>query len=160
MAVVYIGSDHAGFALKAQLVQHLREAGHTVHDLGTDSPESCDYPIYAGRVCGRVAADAEASRIGAGDVPPSWGILVCGTGIGMSMTANHFPGIRAALCSCEFQARATRMHNNANVLCIGERVTGPGVAMDMADIFLSTPFEGGRHLRRVNLIETVQQQGL
>lgn len=80
-------------------------------------------------------------------------ILVCGTGIGMSMTANHIPGIRAALCGCEFQARATRQHNNANVLCLGERVTGQGVALDIAELFLNTAFEGGRHLRRINQIE-------
>ena len=78
---------------------------------------------------------------------------VCGTGIGMSMTANHIPGIRAALCGCEFQARATRQHNNANVLCLGERVTGQGVALDIAELFLNTAFEGGRHLRRINQIE-------
>ena len=88
-----------------------------------------------------------------GDEPASFGILVCGTGIGMSMTANHIPGIRAALCGCEFQARATRQHNNANVLCLGERVTGQGVALDIAELFLNTAFEGGRHLRRINQIE-------
>ena len=85
--------------------------------------------------------------------PATFGILVCGTGIGMSMAANHIPGIRAALCGCEFQARATRQHNNANVLCLGERVTGQGVALDIAELFLNTAFEGGRHLRRINQIE-------
>ncbi len=153
MATVYIASDHAGLVLKASLVRHLTEKGHTVHDLGPSSPESCDYPVYAKKVCTQVIADA-GSNTGPGDTPAAYGILICGTGIGMSMTANHMPGIRAALCCGEFQARATRMHNNANVLCIGERVTGPGVALDMADIFLATPFEGGRHLRRVNQIES------
>ena len=152
MATVYIASDHAGLELKASLVRHLTEKGHTVHDLGPSSPESCDYPVYAKKVCTRVVADA-GDKATPGDNPASYGILICGTGIGMSMTANHIPGIRAALCCGEFQARATRMHNNANVLCIGERVTGPGVALDMADIFLATPFEGGRHLRRINQIE-------
>ena len=152
MATGYLGSDHAGLALKAALVRHLSDKGHEVHDLGPATSESCDYPVYAKQVCDRVLADA-GTNAGPGDVPASYGILICGTGIGMSMTANHVPGIRAALCCGEFQARATRMHNNANVLCIGERVTGPGVALDMADIFLATPFEGGRHLRRVNQIE-------
>ena len=133
-------------------MRHLSDKGHEVHDLGPATSESCDYPVYAKQVCDRVLADA-GTNAGPGDVPVSYGILICGTGIGMSITANHVPGIRAALCCGEFQARATRMHNNANVLCIGERVTGPGVALDMADIFLATPFEGGRHLRRVNQIE-------
>ena len=113
--------------------------------------ESCDYPVYAKGVCGKVLADAGNAT--PGDEPASFGILVCGTGIGMSMTANHIPGIRAALCGCEFQARATRQHNNANVLCLGERVTGQGVALDIAELFLNTAFEGGRHLRRINQIE-------
>ena len=150
MATVYIGSDHAGLELKAALVRHLSEKGHDVCDLGPATAESCDYPVYAKSVCERVLAAGNAAP---GDDPAAFGILVCGTGIGMSMTANHIPGIRAALCGCEFQARATRRHNNANVLCLGERVTGPGVALDMAELFLNTPFEGGRHLRRVNQIE-------
>ena len=121
MATVYIGSDHAGLELKAALVKRLSEKGHDVHDLGPATTESCDYPVYAKGVCGKVLADAGNAT--PGDEPASFGILVCGTGIGMSMTANHIPGIRAALCGCEFQARATRQHNNANVLCLGERVT-------------------------------------
>lgn len=151
MATVYIGSDHAGLGLKAALVEQLAKKGHQVHDLGPATSESCDYPVYAKKVCEKVLADAADAA--PGDVPPAFGILVCGTGIGMSMAANHIPGIRAALCGCEFQARATRMHNNANVLCLGERVTGSGVALDIAAIFLGTDFEGGRHLRRVNQIE-------
>ena len=152
MSTVYIGSDHAGLVLKALLVNRLEELGHDVQDLGPDTAESCDYPVYAKKVCTRIVADAGADAT-PGDTPASFGILICGTGIGMSMAANHTPGIRAALCGCEFQARATRRHNNANVLCIGERVTGPGVALEMAELFLSTPFEGGRHLRRVDQIE-------
>ena len=174
MATVYIGSDHAGLELKAALVKRLSEKGHDVHDLGPATTESCDYPVYAKGVCGKVLADAGNAT--PGDEPASFGILVCGTGIGMSMTANHIPGIRAALCGCEFQARATRphnnakgircahcadaleaqlcrQHNNANVLCLGERVTGQGVALDIAELFLNTAFEGGRHLRRINQIE-------
>ena len=133
------------------LVKRLSEKGHDVHDLGPATTESCDYPVYAKGVCGKVLADAGNAT--PGDEPASFGILVCGTGIGMSMTANHIPGIRAALCGCEFQARATRQHNNANVLCLGERVTGQGVALDIAELFLNTAFEGGRHLRRINQIE-------
>lgn len=151
MAIVYIGSDHAGLGLKAALVKRLSETGHDVRDLGPATAESCDYPVYAKKVCEKVLVDADGAA--PGDDPASYGILVCGTGIGMSMAANHIPGIRAALCGCEFQARATRRHNNANVLCLGERVTGQGVALDIAELFLSTAFEGGRHLRRVNQIE-------
>ncbi len=150
MSLVYIGSDHAGLELKAALVKRLSEKGHDVHDLGPATAESCDYPVYAKKVCEGVLA---AGNAGPGDEPAAYGILICGTGIGMSMTANHIPGIRAALCAFEFQARATRQHNNANVLCLGERVTGPGLALEMAEAFLSTAFEGGRHLRRVNQIE-------
>ena len=127
MATVYIGSDHAGLELKAALVKRLSEKGHDVHDLGPATTESCDYPVYAKGVCGKVLADAGNAT--PGDEPASFGILVCGTGIGMSMTANHIPGIRAALCGCEFQA------------------------LDIAELFLNTAFEGGRHLRRINQIE-------
>ncbi|GFM38380.1 ribose 5-phosphate isomerase B [Desulfovibrio psychrotolerans] len=138
---VIIGSDHAGFALKEVLVRHLESLGYTVSDAGPESAQSCDYPVFARKVCDMVLAE---------EVP---GILICGTGIGMSMAANRQPGIRAALCTNEFHARATRQHNNANVLCLGERVTGPGVAMELARIFLETPFEGGRHQRRIDIFE-------
>ncbi len=140
MATVYIASDHAGVNLKSALAAHLAAKGHSVHDLGPADATSCDYPDFARVVCFRVLEDAAG-----------FGILVCGTGIGMSMAANRNPGIRAALCACEFQARAARLHNNANVLCLGERVTGPAVALDMAELFLTTPFEGGRHQRRIDL---------
>lgn len=142
MAIVYMASDHAGFSMRGMLAQELTRMGHEVRDLGPDSLESCDYPIFARKVCEKVLAE-----------PGSFGILVCGTGIGMSMAANRISGIRAALCSCEFQARATRQHNNANVLCLGERVTGPSVALAMAEAFLATAFEGGRHQRRIDLFE-------
>lgn len=151
MAQVYIGSDHAGFRLKAVLLRHLQEKGHTVEDVGPATTESCDYPVYGKLVCEKVLAAAEKKEAGA--VQNVFGILICGTGIGMNMVANHIPGIRAALCGCEFQARATRQHNNANILCLGERVTGEGVALAIADLFLQTSFEGGRHLRRVEQIE-------
>jgi ribose 5-phosphate isomerase B len=138
MSTVFIASDHAGFSLKAVLVAHLHGKGHNVHDLGPADATSCDYPDSARAVTGKLLAHSEA-----------FGILICGTGIGMSMAANRVHGIRAALATCEFHARACRAHNNANVLCLGARVTGPGLATDLADIFLATPFEGGRHLKRV-----------
>lgn len=142
MAHSIIASDHAGFALKQALISHLKEHGHHVDDLGTNSTASCDYPTYAHAVCDKVLA-----------TPQSFGILICGTGVGMSMAANRRVDIRAALCSSEFQARAARAHNNANILCIGERVTGVAIALAMLDAFLETPFEGGRHERRINLFD-------
>ena len=137
MSIVYIASDHAGFHLKDFLAEYLVGKGHEVHDLGPASDAGCDYPDSA-----RLVTDALLQR------EDALGILICGTGIGMSMAANRVHGIRAALATCEFHARACRAHNNANILCLGERVTGQGLAADLADIFLSTPFEGGRHLRR------------
>lgn len=142
MSIVYIASDHAGFHLKGFLADHLHGMGHEVHDLGPDTEVSCDYPDSA-----RAVAKAVLGEKGA------LGILICGTGIGMSMAANRVHGIRAGMATCEFHARACRAHNNANVLCLGERVTGQGLAADLADIFLSTPFEGGRHLRRIEKID-------
>ena len=139
---IFIASDHAGFSLKAELSARLTAAGHTVQDMGTHSKDSCDYPAYAEKVCAAVLADESAL-----------GILICGSGIGMSMAANRHKGIRAALCTCEFQARYTRRHNNANVLCLAERVTGCGVALEIADIFLAESFEGGRHAKRVAMLD-------
>lgn len=138
---VFIASDHAGFNLKQILVQHLQEKGHEVVDLGPDEAVSCDYPDSAFKVTDKVLAAG------------AFGILICGTGIGMSMAANRVKGIRAALATCEFHARACREHNNANILCLGERVTGPGVAVNLADIFLETEFLAGRHLRRIELFD-------
>jgi len=142
MSTIYIASDHGGFNLKTFLVQHLKSKGHDVHDLGPADPASCDYPLKARDVTDALLKNGEAL-----------GILVCGTGIGMSMAANRVPGIRAAVCTNEFHASYARAHNNANIICLGERVTGQGIAADMVDIFLSTPFEGGRHLRRINLFD-------
>ena len=139
---VVIGSDHAGFHLKENLKKHLEDLNLKIVDVGAHSAESCDYPPIAKMVCEKVLNDSE-----------SCGILICGTGIGMSIAANRIPGIRAALCATEFQARATRRHNNANVLCLGERVTGAGVAQAITELFLSSSFEGGRHQRRIDLIE-------
>lgn len=139
---VAIGSDHGGFDYKASIIKALQVKGYDVVDMGTYSPESCDYPIIAKKVARAVAK---------GDFEK--GILVCGTGIGMSMAANKVKGIRAAVCGDTFSARATRAHNNANILCLGQRVVGEGLALDIVDIWLTTKFEGGRHERRVNMIE-------
>ena len=139
--VSYMAADHGGVTLKGILAAHLSKRGFTVRDLGTDATDSCDYPPLAQRLCREVLHNGAC------------GVLICGTGIGMSITANRFPGIRAALCTHEFHAKATRAHNNANVLCLGERVTAPALACDLADIFLSTPFEGGRHQRRIDQID-------
>ncbi len=140
MNTIYIASDHGGFNLKTALVRHLKDKGYDVHDLGPSDPASCDYPLKAQAVTDALTKDGEA-----------FGILVCGTGIGMSMAANHVPGMRAAVCTTEYHATYARAHNNANILCLGERVTGQALACDIADRFLSTPFEGGRHLRRINM---------
>lgn len=139
---IAIGSDHGGFEYKASIIKALQVKGYDVVDMGTYSPESCDYPIIAKKVARAVAK---------GDFEK--GILVCGTGIGMSMAANKVKGIRAAVCGDTFSARATRAHNNANILCLGQRVIGEGLALDIVDIWLTTKFEGGRHERRVNMIE-------
>lgn len=138
---VYIGCDHAGLALKKVLIPALKQWDWTVEDLGTDSEDSCDYPDLAHTVCYKVL-ETEAV-----------GILICGTGIGMSIAANRHKGIRAALCTHEFHARATREHNNANVLCLGERITAPGLAVELAKIFLTTPYAGGRHQKRLDKLD-------
>lgn len=135
---IVIGSDHAGFALKSLLVPYLLELNYTVKDIGPETGrQSCDYPDFAKQVCDEVLASG------------GLGLLICGTGIGMSMAANRVKGIRAALCGTEFQARYSRMHNDANVLCIGARVVGDSLAKAILDDFLKTEFEGGRHLARI-----------
>jgi ribose 5-phosphate isomerase B len=139
---ILIASDHAGFELKALLVGHARDKGHEVLDLGTTSPASVDYPDFAHLLAHRLLA-------GEGIL----GVLICGTGIGMAIAANRHRGVRAALCHDAFTAELARRHNDANVLCMGGRTTGPGVAVQILDIFLATPFEGGRHRRRVDKIE-------
>ncbi|HEY8496970.1 MAG TPA: ribose 5-phosphate isomerase B [Limnochordales bacterium] len=143
---IAIGSDHAGFDLKQELMAHLKAAGHTVVDMGTTSRESCDYPDYARLVAEAVAAE-RCDR----------GILICGTGIGMSIAANKVPGVRAALCAEPYSARMAREHNDANVLCLGARVTGSGLALEIADAFLAGEFAGGRHARRVDKIRELEK---
>ena len=142
---IAFGSDHAGYEYRQMLMAHARELGHEVIDYGTFSKESCDYPVY-GHAVGAAVANGEADR----------GILVCGTGIGMSMAANKHRGIRAACCSDYFSAKFTRAHNDANVLCLGGRVVGPGLACEIVNVFLNTPFEGGRHARRVAQIKEIE----
>ena len=144
--IIYIGADSAGFPLKEEIKPHLIEAGYEVVDLGTDSTASCHYPEFAIKVCKRVQADPSGS----------FGILVCGTGIGMSMAANKHRGIRAALCSDTYSARLTRNHNDANVLCLGARVIGSCLALDIVDSFLGADFEGGRHAVRVGMIDAIE----
>lgn len=145
MKTIHIGADSAGFDLKEIVKAHLTEGGYTIIDHGTDSSASCHYPIFAARVAKAVQDDAD-----------SLGILVCGTGIGMSMTANKYKGIRAAVCGDTFSARMTRLHNDANVLCIGARVIGQGLACDIVDLFVTTGFEGGRHATRVDMITALE----
>ena len=138
---IAVGSDHAGYDLKQLVVEHLSARGFEIIDFGTDSVESTDYPDYAHRVASAVAGGQ------------GLGLLVCGTGIGMSMAANRHPGVRAAVCGDVFSASMTRQHNDANVLCIGSRVVGGGLAGEILKAFLGAAFEGGRHERRVNKIE-------
>jgi ribose 5-phosphate isomerase B len=145
MRKIFIGADSAGYTLKEEIKAHLAEAGYEVIDCGTDSTASCHYPEYAIKVCESVQSDLEGS----------FGILVCGTGIGMSMTANKHKGIRAAVCSDTYSARLTRNHNNANVLCLGARVIGSFLALDIVDSFLGAEFEGGRHAIRVDMINAL-----
>jgi len=141
--MIAIGSDHGGFELKEKLMEHLSERGLEYKDFGTYSSASCDYPVYAKAVANAVAS-GECDR----------GIIICGTGIGVSITANKVRGIRAALCGDCFSAEATRQHNDANVLCMGARVVGEGLALRIADTFLDTPFSNDeRHIRRISMIE-------
>lgn len=139
--MLVIGCDHGGFELKNIIIEHLKGQGKEVLDIGCFTPESVDYPVIAKQLCKKIT-DGEADL----------GILVCGTGIGMSMAANKINGIRAACCSDTFSARLTRNHNNANVLCLGGRVVGPGLALDLVDNFVNAEFEGGRHQRRIDML--------
>lgn len=141
--MIAVGSDHGGYRLKQAVLRHLEERGETYQDFGTYSEESCDYPDY-GKAVAYAVADGEYDC----------GILICGTGIGISIAANKVPGIRAALCGDCFSAEATRLHNDANILAMGARVVGEGLAMKIVDTFLDTPFSNDeRHLRRIRKIE-------
>jgi len=145
--ILLIASDHAGFELKQLLAEHAREGGHEVVDLGPAGRDPVDYPDFAHDLARRIS-EGKGER----------GVLVCGTGIGMCMTANRHPGVRAAVCHDAFTAEFARRHNDANILCMGGRTTGPGVALQMLDIFMATRFDGGRHARRVDKIEPRREQ--
>lgn len=142
MNKIIIGSDHAGFNLKNKIIAFLKEEGYDVTDNGTHTPDAVDYPIIAKDTAKKVAS-GEYKR----------GIIICGSGIGVSITANKIKGIRAVVCSDTTSAKFSRLHNNANILCFGERIVGEYLAKDICKIWLNTDFEEERHLRRVNLIE-------
>ena len=145
--MIALGCDHGGYALMQKVKEHLTAQGIEFHDFGTYSQESCDYPVYA---------EAAAKAVTGGEC--SLGILICGTGIGISIAANKIPGIRAALCSDCFSAEMTRRHNDANMLAMGARVLGEGLALKIVDTFLSSDFEGGRHQRRVDMITALENR--
>lgn len=144
---IAIGCDHGGYELKLPILAYFREEGYQVLDMGCDSTDSVNYPVYADKVCNAITE-------GKADL----GILICGTGIGMSMAANKHKGIRAAACENTYSARMTRAHNNANVLCLGARVIGAGLAVDMVELFLNTDFLGGRHSIRVDMLTDLDAQ--
>ena len=144
--MIAIGCDHASYPLKLEILKVLEKNNVEYTDMGCDG-ESCDYPIIAEKV-GKAVADGEFEK----------GILVCGTGIGMSICANKIKGIRAAVASDHFSVKYTRLHNDANILCLGARVIGAGTAEELVDLFLNTEFEGGRHQRRVDLITSLENK--
>ena len=146
---IAIGCDHGGYSLKIKLMKYLEERGYHFADYGTDSEASCHYPVFAEQVANAVAQKKH-----------EFGILICGTGIGMSLAANKVPGIRAAVVGDYFSAKYTRMHNDANILCLGERVIGPGAACEIAELFLTTEFEGGRHQTMVDMISEIEKKHL
>ena len=144
---ITVGCDHAAVEMKAQVIEHLNARGIEVIDVGTNTSDSCDYPSFAHAVCKNVQ-----------DGVTELGILICGTGIGMSMAANKHTGIRAACCSDTFSARLTRAHNDANVLCFGARVVGAGLALELVDAFVDTAFEGGKHQTRVDMVMQIERE--
>lgn len=144
---IAIGCDHGGFELKNEIINYLKSENHEVKDFGTYSTSSCDYPDIALPV-----AEAVASK------EYEFGILICGTGIGIGIAANKVPGIRAALCSDTFSAHATREHNNANILTMGQRVVGTGLALDIVKTFLTSKFEGDRHQKRIDKISEIEKK--
>lgn len=146
--MIALGSDHGGFALKQEVKAFLDSRSIPYQDFGTYTEESCDYPRYAEAAC-RAVVSGQCEKA----------ILCCGTGIGISIAANKIKGIRAALCSDYFSAKYTRLHNDANVLCMGGRTIGPGLALELVDVFLHTEFEGGRHQRRIDQIAELENRG-
>ena len=145
---IFIGADSAGYFLKEEVKKHLAELGYDVTDCGTDSDASCHYPLFASAVCENVQKAPDTT----------FGVLICGTGIGMSMCANKYNGIRAALCADTYSAKMTRAHNDANVICMGARVTGSCLALDILDSFLSGVYEGGRHAIRVGMMADIEKK--
>ncbi|AJD31773.1 MULTISPECIES: ribose 5-phosphate isomerase B [Clostridium] len=143
---IALGSDHAGLPLKNEIIKHLEGKGIEIKDFGTYTEESCDYPDYAQKVAEKVVAKEF-----------DFGILICGTGIGISIAANKVKGVRAALCSDTFSAHACREHNNANILALGQRVVGVGLALDIVDNFLNAEFQGGRHENRINKMMEIEK---
>jgi ribose 5-phosphate isomerase B len=143
---IAVGADHAGFAAKEEVKRWLQDWGHEVDDVGTHGSEPVDYPAYAARVASRVASGSDAL-----------GVLVCGSGIGVCIAANKVPGIRAAYATDTYSAKVSRAHNDANVLCLGARVTGPELMKDLVAAFLAASFEGGRHQRRIEQIEMIER---
>ena len=139
---IAIASDHGGFKLKNEIYKYLKEKDYNIIDFGTNSADSCDYPFFASKVCEAILRNDFDK-----------GILICGTGIGMSICANRFKGIRAACVSDTYSAKMTRLHNNSNVLCMGERVVGSGLAKEIVNIWLQTDYEGGRHEKRVQMLD-------
>jgi len=144
---IALGCDHGGLEHKNAIAEHLKERGFTVTDYGITKPVSVDYPDIAVKVCDSIVSGEN-----------ELGILVCGTGIGMSLAANKVKGIRAAACSEHFSAKYTRLHNNSNVLCLGGRVIGVGTAIELVDLFVDTEFEGDRHLRRINKVMDIENR--
>ena len=139
---IAVGSDHAGFDLKNLVIEHLKKRNIEINDFGTYDKKSCDYPVIAKKIAEEVA-----------NKNYEYGILICGTGIGVCIAANKVKGIRAALCTDTFSAHSAMEHNNANILCLGGRITGPELALDIVDAWLNATFQGGRHQRRVEMIE-------
>lgn len=142
---IAVGADHGGYEMKKAVIAHLTKKGYECVDYGCDSPDRCDYPIYGERV-GRAVAGGECEL----------GVLICGTGIGISLAANRVPGVRAAVCSETYSAQLTREHNNANIIAFGARVVGEGTALAIVDAFLNAEFQGGRHAERVAMLDKIK----
>ena len=144
---IAIACDHGGFKLKQAVIQELRRLGHEVEDFGTYNEESCDYPDYASKAA-KAVASGECEK----------GVVICGTGIGVSITANKVKGIRCALCHDVYSAKKTRQHNDANMLAMGARVIGEGLALEIVDAFFTSEFEGGRHIRRIEKMMALEKE--
>lgn len=145
---IAIGCDHVGVELKNAIIEHLKNLGHEIIDVGTNSTDSCDYPVFGYKVA-KLVKDSSVDR----------GVLICGTGVGISLAANKVKGIRAVVCSEPYSAKMGRMHNNAQIVAMGARVVGLGLAIEIVDAFINAEFEGGRHQRRVDILNKIEQDG-